>query len=48
MDVLKSYLQYRFYEDNSVKYHHYFQLWYDNLTKSQKMYFDKDYKKTLN
>lgn len=47
MDIIKTYLQYRFFEDNSTKYHHYFQTWYENLTKNQVYYFELDYKKTL-
>lgn len=47
MTELKTYLKYRFYEDNHTKYVKYFEEWFSNLTDNQKYYFFIDYQKSL-
>lgn len=46
--MIKTYLFYRFTEDNHPKYVKYFDEWYANLTPNQISYFNTDYIKSLN
>lgn len=43
--VLYNYLQYRFYNDNIIKYHKCFRYWIANLTENQIYYFNIDMQK---
>jgi hypothetical protein len=45
---LKHYLQKEWIKNNHVRYHGYFEEWFDNLTENQKYYYDIAYHKSLN